>query len=322
MDVPLNESVEAPGDDLRARLRAAADKRGLSMATVAQRAGIGASTLNAWVNGKYAGDNEKVAACVLRWLDSLEAEDLARASQVNSPGFVPTKTAGSFMQILEHAQYCADLVVVCGEAGVGKTSACEEYERSRPNVWILTGEPSFSSAHAMLEELCEVVGVTERSAGRRSRSIISRVRGTSGLLVVDEAQHLSVQAIEQLRAIHDKGRIGLALVGNAGVYARLHGDARGNLTAQLSSRVGLRLHRKAARREDVDAILDAWEVTGEAPRSLLRAVAARPGALRGMVKTLRLARTIASGLGAELAATHVESAWKRLSDTSIGGAKA
>ena len=306
-------------EDLRTTLRAEAARRGLSMAVVAQRAGIGNSTLNAWMNGKYAGDNERVERDVRRWLDSLRVEEQARAVVANAPGFVRTKTAEAFLTALEHAQYTADLVVVCGEAGVGKTTACEEYERSRPNVWLLTGEPSFSSTHALLEELCEVIGVTERSPSRRSRSIIARVRGSSGLIVIDEAQHLSVAAIEQLRSIHDKGRIGLALVGNAGVYARLQGDSRGNVTPQLSSRIGLRLQRKTARAEDVDAILDAWGVTDDGVRRLLRVVARKPGALRGMVKTLRLARTIAAGAGAEMGPAHIEGAWKRLSDTSIPG---
>ncbi len=313
--VPLADARASA--DLRAAVKAEMAQLGIKLPEVARQSGVGYSTLSAWMNDSYTGDNERVARDVQRWLDSLSAQARARALDRVAPGFVHTPSSEAFIAALEHAQYTADLVVVCGEAGVGKTMACEEYERTHPNVWLLTAEPSFASTRAMLGELCEVIGVTEPVATRRSRSIISRVRGSSGLLVVDEAQHLTVLAIEQLRAIHDKAHIGFALVGNPGVYAQLLGDARGNLTAQLSSRVGLRLQRKGPRAEDIDAILDAWGIQGDG-RKLLRAVAHKPGALRGMVKTLRLARAIAVHCGTEeIEPRHVEAAWLQLSDTPL-----
>src|ERR1035437_1267786 len=50
--------------------------------------------------------------------------------------------------------------------------------------------------------------------------------GTGGLLVIDEAQHLSVAALDQIRSIHDATDLGIALVGNQQVYARLTGGNR------------------------------------------------------------------------------------------------
>ena len=68
-----------------------------------------------------------------------------------------------------------------------------------------------------------------------------RVNGVRGLLIVDEAQHLSLRALETLRALHDATGAGLALMGNAVVYARLTGGRRAAEFAQLFSRVGKRV---------------------------------------------------------------------------------
>ena len=49
---------------------------------------------------------------------------------------------------------------------------------------------------------------------RLEAEIADRVRGTHGLLIVDEAQHLDTRALEVLRGLHDQAGIGLALMGN------------------------------------------------------------------------------------------------------------
>jgi DNA transposition AAA+ family ATPase len=303
-------------DDLRARFRAAIEVRGLSVAEAAKRAGIAYSTLAAFLTGKYTGDNARVAQQAELWLRTLEEETIARAALPVLPTFVPTPSAAAFLDVLGHAQYVPDLVVITGGAGVGKTSACLEYQRTHPNVWLLTGEPSCASSHAMLEYLCEIIGINENAPSRRSRAIVRRVTGSNGLIIVDEAQHLTSQALDQLRTLHDKGGIGLALVGNEEVYTRLDGGARKAQFAQLFSRVGMRIQRVRPLARDVDALLDAAAIAGAAERKLLRAVAAKPGALRGMAKTLRVAHMLAAQDGGTIAERHLTDAWARLSDNA------
>lgn len=68
---------------------------------------------------------------------------------------------------------------------------------------------------------------------KRSRATSSRLKGTQGLLIVDEAQHLSAGAIDQLRAVHDRAEVGLALLGNEEVWSRIDGGGR-KAQAQLN----------------------------------------------------------------------------------------
>lgn len=303
-------------DELRQRFREVTAAREMSISEAARRAGVAPSTLAAWAAGKYAGDNGRVAKDVEVWLRSLDDERIARLGAPSLPTFVDTPSAQAFTAVLSHAQYVPDLVVITGGAGVGKTTAARRYRAEKPNVWMMTGEPSMASSHAMLEYMCDVLGVDEPSPSRRSRAIVRKIISTQGLVIVDEAQHLTTPALEQLRAIHDKAAIGFALLGNAEVYSRLDGGGRKAQFAQLFSRVGMRLARARPLAKDVETLLDAAGVTGAAERKMLRGVAASPGALRSMSKVLRVANMLAADEGGTLDQRHLAEAWARLSDNA------
>ena len=67
--------------------------------------------------------------------------------------------------------------------------------------------------------------------------IVQRLQGTKGLLILDEAQHLMLPALESLRSIYDTTECGLVLMGNEAVYSRLSGRRSAEF-AHLFSRVG------------------------------------------------------------------------------------
>ena len=106
-------------------------------------------------------------------------------------------------------------------------------------------------------------------------------------------------------------------MGNETVYTRIEGVGRTPQFAQLFSRVGMRLGRRAPVKRDVEMLLDAWGIDGAEERRLLSAVSRKPGALRGMTKTLRMAAMLAAADGGRLDHLHLTMAWSRLSN---GGA--
>jgi DNA transposition AAA+ family ATPase len=168
-----------------------------------------------------------------------------------------------------------------------------------------------------MEGICAAVGVREPTPSRRSATLMERVRGSGGLLIVDEAQHLSSGALDQLRTIHDLTKIGVAVAGNSEVFARIDGDGRKGLFAQFRSRIGMRLTRGKPLAADVEAMLDASGVTGAGERRLLRVVANKPGALRGVSKTLRVAHILAAGEGVPMTEAHLRAAAERLSHDGL-----
>jgi DNA transposition AAA+ family ATPase len=171
---------------------------------------------------------------------------------------------------------------------------------------------------ALLGSLAHELRVTEVGRQDRiARLIKQRLIGTRALIIVDEAQHLSTEMLDQLRAFHDQAEIGIALVGNSAVIGRLEGGRRSSEYAQLYSRVVMRLNRREPKRADVEALMDAWSVEDAEVRKALRAVAKQGGALRSCNKAFLLAQMVASNEGRTLSAEDVQLAWGQISDQRV-----
>ena len=299
-------------ETLRERVKDYLAKHSVSLAAIARRAGIGSSTLSAWMNGTYEGRVGQVSDKVRVWLDAQEAMATS-ASSVPAPiAWTRTPTSQAIIDVFEYAQATGDIGVVVGNAGIGKTISAKHYTSIRPNVWLFTADPSLRGGHAILHYIGEVLGVQETRSERLSRAICQRLVDTMGLLIVDEAQHMRTDGLEQLRSLHDRAGVGLVIMGNQGLWTRMDGGGRKNDFAQLFSRVGMRLTKGRPTAGDINAILDAAGIEGDAPRRMLKAIATKPGALRGMIKTLRLARMMSADHAEDLTEEAIERAFQRL----------
>jgi hypothetical protein len=311
---PVVDQVDAATDDLITRVRAnleAIIASGESRATIAREAGVSGSRLGQFLAGDYTGDIAGTAATLDTWLKSRLAREHARLP--NAPAFFETPTTARISTALAYAQLAGDLAAIYGAAGVGKTVTIEHYAETNPNVWVAVMSSATSSVVTALEEVCAAVGLREMPGGGGAgmqRSLIRRLRGTHGLLVVDEAQHLSVAALEALRHLHDKAGVGLVLAGNETVYARLTGGNRQATFAQLFSRIGKRVRLARPTDDDVRALLGAWSVSGREERDVATRIAATPGGLRGLTKTLRLGSMLAGRRG--VTAKEMRAAWRDL----------
>lgn len=312
------DEERARHDALRVEVKQVQEQRGCPMTELAKEAGIPYGTFSQWAAGNYAGRVRTYDDKVERWLRGLDGAKRAQGALPPPPPFVRTPSAESFITAFEHAQYAPDMVVVAGAAGVGKTSAIQAYRALAANVWLISGEPCITTPRMILDEIAELLGLAEgRSSHRVSRAIVARMRGTRGLLVIDEAQELNTATLNQLRALHDLAGVGVALVGNEKVQSRIEGGARKPEFAQLFSRIGMRVPRSGALKGDVDMLLDAWGIQGAGERRLLVAIAREPGALRSMTKTLRIASMQARAADVPLAVPHIKLAWEHLTSRPL-----
>ena len=305
-------------DAVRAEVRQVMEGEGLPGTAVAKESGVAYGTFSSWLGNTYNGRNDRIAAEVRKWLVSRLVRQQTQAMAPSAPRFVSTPTAEAFLAIFQHAQHMPDFAVVTGAPGVGKSSAACHYTRSNPNVHKITAKPSLSSQRAMLDELSRVVGTFQGgNPNRVQRALVTKLRGSGALLMVDEAQHLSSVALDELRSIHDEAEVGVVLVGNPTVFGKLEGQGRRTEFAQLFSRVGMRLARPKPQKGDIDALLDAWAVEGGAERQLLHVIARKPGALRGMTKALKLAHMLAAVERAKPHVGHIKEAYERLSASDM-----
>lgn len=289
---------------------------GLTQTALAKQAGLSAPVLSQWLKDAYRGDNASVQAKLCAWLASRRAD--AAVVQDSGPRWVDTPTSQAIGRALTFARAKPAIAAVYGGAGVGKTTAMRRYAQTFPNVWIVTASPAVSSMASMLREIGAALELHGSGWQNRalSRDLKRRLTGTQGLLVIDEAQHLSVQALEEIRAIHDAAQIGLVLSGNESVYSRLSGGSRRADFAQLFSRVGRKLKIGMPSTDDVNAILSAWGVSGAKEREYAHQIASMPGGLRGLVNTLDEAALAAQGMGQALDVRMLRMAWSELGGAS------
>lgn len=286
----------------------------ITQSQIARESGLTAPVLSSWLKYRYKGDNQAVEAKLNQWQKAKDKK--AEVSMVfpMAPEWLDTPTAKKIVNVLTYAQLAGDIAVIYGGAGLGKTCTLKVYAKQNPNVWVVTMSPAHGGVASTLEEIAESLGLRgiPGRAARLQRELIRKLNGTSGLLIIDEAQHLNVNSLEVIRSLHDATGVGLALVGNESVYARLTGGSRSATFAQLFSRLGKRLRLNKPTKEDVVALANSFSVGGTQEQKALYEISQKPGALRGVVKTLRLATMFAAGDDSTLQLEHIRSAWRDL----------
>ena len=308
------EITPADMDALRENLRdIMANDGGYSQARIAREADISPTTLSQWMGGTYAGSLQAVGKKVRAWLQAFE-ERTRDGGLPQPPAWADTPISKKIMSGLRYAQMAQDLVLILGGAGLGKTKTVDRYRASTPNVWVVELTPATGGEISAMEEIVIALGVRDyaRTSGHLFRTILTKVRNTNGLLVLDEAQHLTVKALDQVRAILDQGQIGLVLLGNERVYTQMTGGNRAPFLDRLYSRVGQKIILKKASTKDADAIIDAWGFDDPRCREALRTIASKPGALRQLNKVLRLAAAYAKAQDRKLSCDDIAVAAREL----------
>ncbi|WP_411832289.1 AAA family ATPase [Pseudoxanthomonas mexicana] len=301
-------------DALRESIRTVLEKDGAySQARVAKESDVSTSTLSQWMGGTYPGSHQAIAKKLRAWHRSYEERN-KDGGLPQPPAWAETPTSARIMSGLRYAQMAQDLVLILGGAGVGKTKTIEKYQSMQPNVWSVELTPATGGEITAMEEIVIALGVRDyaRTSGHLFRTILSKVRHTNGLLILDEAQHLTVKALDQVRAILDQGGIGLVLSGNERVYTQMTGGTRAPFLDRLYSRVGQKIILRKATAKDADAIIDAWGFEDARCRDALRAIANKPGALRQLNKVLRLAAAYAKAQNHKLSCDDIHVAAREL----------
>ncbi|MBM6483479.1 AAA family ATPase [Klebsiella pneumoniae] len=285
---------------------------GFVMADIARETNIKESRLSQFLAGTYAGKNQPIADALAAWLDNRTVE---RESLPDMPEFVLTPTIQDIWSAFQYAQLTRSIAVIQGNPGLSKTTAKEEFARTRPNVWTFKVSRSCARVTGCLYEIALASGIKEPKAYRPDvlfRQVRDHLTGKKGLLIIDEADGLGYDALEELRILQEDAGIGLVLIGNHRVYERLTGNHSRDVDfARLFSRIAKRVVIETATTADVDAVADAWHLPDDV-RPVIQWIGRQAGALRMVFFVLRLAMTQAMGRRVPLTRAHVLAALKEL----------
>jgi DNA transposition AAA+ family ATPase len=289
----------------------------LSQTGMAKRIGVSCAALNQWLQGKYKGSNEAIEEKLERWLESYSAGQEYTSELPPKPGWVETPTARRIFQTLEMGQFLKELVIAYGAPGTGKTMTSEHYAVTKPNVWLVTPTKASASVRGILMLMCDKLGISDPGSGNYiiQKEIMKKISGTNGLLIIDEAQQLTVSALDLLRQIHEQaGGVGLALVGNEPLYNQMTGGFRLQKFAQLFRRIAQRTHIEGTLAEDVAAMCEAIGITDDDAVEYLSRIGTLPGGLGGIATTIQMAQLASAGSGIELNKAVLARAWRKLTN--------
>ena len=285
------------------RVRSVMAERDISQATVAKEARLSATVLSQLFSGTYPGNVEAQEAKLGTWLRGLAEKRATQQLIPDAPAFFECTTSRELMNGFRYAQSIDDMVSIVGAPGIGKSTTCREYQRTHSNVWLATMAAHTTGVVPVLREVCDAVsGSHANGASALAREICRKIRGTGGLLIIDEAHHISLQALDAIRALHDSTDTAVALVGSIELAGKLE------RMPQLYSRLGIRLNRPRVLTDDVNALMDAWQIQGRPERRFVTSVAKGPGALRTVTKMLRLATSLARANDESLTLQHIRDA--------------
>ncbi|AKL43332.1 TPA: AAA family ATPase [Serratia marcescens] len=307
----MKEQNQVGFEEIRTAITEILDTTDFTSAQLAREAGLSAARFSQFLGNTYKGDNKKVADALAIWLKNYHAK---RDHLPAMPEFVQTPTVLQIWGAFQYAQLARCITVIHGNPGVSKTTAVREFVVGRPNVWTIKASKSRASVLECLFDLALAVGIDQPICrrGALSRQILQRLSRTGGLLIIDEADVLEYDTLEEIRILQEETDIGLALIGNHNIYKRMTGNNSRNVDfARLFSRIAKRVVINQPRKGDIEAVAKAWGLVDN-ERDLIHWLAKQPGALRITFFVLRLAATFAQAQREPMSEVHIKAAMKDL----------
>lgn len=288
-----------------------AKEQNWTRAEFARQSGVPGGTLTPLLDGVYTGSYGNQVVKLENWLAAFE-QDRTVFTLPDVPAWYATPTSTQLIDLMLYAQAGPQMAVVTLASGLGKSTTANKF-RSRPGVYMATMRPTTGGTNRMLQEIAYSLDIDERSPMKLDRAIGAKIKrnGRQTLLILDEAQNLSDEAINQLRYFYDIYGCGIALLGNEEIYARYGGRETREGYGQIHRRIGLRMRRMAPLAGDIEATIDAWGVEDKEARRLLAHIGRKPGTLGQIAETMKLASVLAAGeAGKGVEVRHIRQAWE------------
>jgi DNA transposition AAA+ family ATPase len=320
------EFSEAEHASLRAEIRAIL-ATGVTQAHIGREADVPSATLSQYLSDSYPNEKGKAETAnkLTRWLRAREQARAHRRRLPEAPSYLPLQGSQDIREALMLARATGRMVLVTGSPGTGKTSTCQQFREDFPRTWYAAMDPTTRGAPTMLLEVLQAMGAGEVKGTPQAllRKVLALAIAAPGLILIDEAQHLSEQALETLRAISDRSRdlkagVGIALLGNEEAYSRVGPTGVKPAFAQVASRFAHREYIARPNPDDAARLATAWadvngEVIGPQEIAFCQQIAAKPGGLRNVEMTMSGAILAARGADEPLALDHLQGAFDQLS---------
>jgi DNA transposition AAA+ family ATPase len=287
-------------------------RTGKSWSALSRISNIPPSTIQLFATGRYTGDLQKTAMRVFAFRQKVESQEQRTGLVLAEPDYVETPTSRRIMILLEMAQSGRITIGAMGP-GTSKTKAARHFQACMgESVYLLTLRQSTGGLGPMLRQLMLAMRLRPSGHGKAacSEQIIEHLQRSQSLIIVDEGNFATLESIEELRAIHDATKVGIAILGNEELAERIRGGRRSHQYARLARRIAKFYVQDLLTEEDIAAFLDAKNIDDARTRRLLVQVGTMPGhgGLGEVQQILETAHMLAIGDDKALEFEHVQAA--------------
>ena len=268
----------------------------ISQNQMASKVNISSAALSSYMNQKYKGSVETVER-QLKEFFAIAEESAAAAEKTGGllprESYIPTSISEDVYQGIRFAQLEHCMVVLHGDAGVGKSKGAQKYLRDHSTSAVgISITPSTGTLTGAIKLLARALRVPEcRNKMDQMMALRQRLDGTNLVIIIDEAQHRKYAALEEIRSLTDDNPmtgehgVGVVLIGNSEVYSRLQGRQQAQF-AQLFSRIRMQREytTRKVKREDVEKLFPVLASRGAKKElDFLLGVCRSPWGIRGAV---------------------------------------
>jgi len=217
---------------MREEFKSFLKKNGLSQASVCRSLAISSSALSQWLKGEYRGDNDTLNKKIKLFIDNFNQKNKNKAEVFEIKELSNLKK-GFF--IIDEAVISGEMAILYGSPGTGKSVCVKEYIKKHPEAILIEAIPGMST-RSFLYSICEKLSINKsKSIEENINSIANEFKRSDRVLIVDEAENLTVRTLEAIRRIWDFSLVPTVLVGTYNLLQNLKGK-NGELL-QLYSRV-------------------------------------------------------------------------------------
>lgn len=278
-----------------------------SQRQLSKETGLSTSVISQFLNGTYTGDNEEVAKTIGQYL----AVGKERLNNVSDVQFVENLyNTQVVLFACNYAHRNNDITLVSGDAGAGKTTALKYYAEHNTGVIFVTANACITTATAILSLICRQIGrqVPTRRAALMN-TLVEQLTGTNRLIIIDEADHLLLDALQAVRNLNDTAHCGIVLSGNDKIYRQMLSPRRGYEFEQIRTRIIVR--KKVFNEYTVEEMRAMFpSLNQECIGYMLKLACAE--SLRTARKLYEVAREVANAKKEALSVKHLRNTQKQL----------
>lgn len=225
-------------EETRLQLAEFMEQSGKTQKQISKETGLSTALISQFLSNTYTGDNAEAAKTINQYLTV--AKD--RLNVVKTDNFVEgLHNTHEVMFACYFAHKNNEIALVSGDAGAGKTTALKHYAANNTGVIMVTANACTTTATAILTLICKQI---ERTIpGRRAalmQMLVEQLNGTNRLIIVDEADHLSFDALQAVRNLNDLAGVGIVFSGNDKIYRQMFSPQRGYEFDQIRTRIFIR----------------------------------------------------------------------------------